>query len=484
MASSDVSDPSVVARLDSAFNPRTIAVVGDKRAMGYMWLRCMSTFGGKLYSVQVDPNEISGIEELGVPNYKSLLEVPDEIDYVVCAVPRQVSPRIIADCIEKKVGAVALFTSGFAETETPECIAAQEQITQMARDAGLLLIGPNCMGIYNRRLGVRHSGDQEAGDAGNVAFISQSGTHCINFSLFGAVHGIKCSKTVSYGNAVVLDAPDYIEYFAQDPETEVIALYIEGVKDGPRFLRSLKAAASRKPVVVWKGGVTTAGSRAVYSHTASLAAEPAVWEGAMQQAGVVQTQSLDETVDAVKALVYAGRPAGTRMGLIAMTGGQSVVITDAFEREGLEVPLLTAKSYEKLAAFFNIIGGSYRNPLDAGGTIGMGFVPANLEKLFEILEEDENVDAVAMEVGASFIARRLRDNPAMLQQMVDTLAGHKSRSAKPFIAIAHPGHVEDVMSEMRRKLLERGVATFTSFQAAAKAMARAIRYWRFRDGGE
>src|SRR5439155_17072824 len=233
---------SIQKRLDRAFNPRTIAVVGDKRAMGYLWLHCMKTFDGKVYSVQVDPNEIPGIEAIGVPNFKSLLEVPDEIDYVVCAVPRQVSPRIIADCIEKKVGAVALFTSGFAETETPEGIAGQEQVTQMARASGLLLIGPNCMGIYNRRLGVRHSGDQEAGDAGNVAFISQSGTHCINFSLFGAVHGIKCSKTVSFGNAVVLDAPDYLDYLAQDSETEVIALYIEGVKDGRRFLNSLRAA--------------------------------------------------------------------------------------------------------------------------------------------------------------------------------------------------------------------------------------------------
>src|SRR4030067_34995 len=137
----------------------------------------------------------------------------------------------------------------------------------MAREGDLLLIGPNCMGVYNRRLGVRHSTDQEAGDAGTVGFISQSGTHCINFSLVGAVHGVKCSKTISFGNAVILDAPDYLDYLANDVETQVIAMYIEGVKDGPRFLASLKAAARKKPVVVWKGGVAGAGSRAVYSHT-------------------------------------------------------------------------------------------------------------------------------------------------------------------------------------------------------------------------
>jgi acyl-CoA synthetase (NDP forming) len=476
-----VTDAALLKRLDRAFNPKTVAVVGDKKAMGYMWLNCMKPFPGGVYSVQVDPNEISGIEAMGVKNFPSLKDIPDDIDYVVCAVPRPISPRIIADCAEKKVGAVALFTSGFAETETEEGIAVQEQITKLARDGNLLLIGPNCMGIYNRRLGVRHSMDQAAGDSGNVGFISQSGTHCINFSLVGAVHGIKCSKTVSFGNAVILDAPDYIDYLAQDAETEVIAMYIEGVKDGPRLLASLKEAARRKPVVVWKGGLTQAGGRAVYSHTASLATAPAVWEAAMRQTGVVQTEGLDETIDAVKALVYPQPTTGRRMGLIAMTGGQSVVITDAFEREGLEVPLLTAASYEKLAEFFNIIGGSYRNPLDAGGTIGMGFIPANLQKLFDILEEDENVDAVAMEVGATFIARRMRDNPAIMEAFVETLAKQREASRKPFLAIAHPGHVEDVMIEMRRKLLDRGVATFTSFQAAARAMSRAVEYRRRRD---
>jgi acyl-CoA synthetase (NDP forming) len=471
---------NVLKRLDRAFHPKTVAVVGDKKAMGYMWLHCMKTFAGDVYSVQVDPNEIPGIEAMGVKNFASLKDIPADIDYVLCAVPRPISPRIIADCVEKKVGAVALFTSGFAETETEEGIATQDQITQMAREGDLLLVGPNCMGIYNRKLGVRHSTDQAAGDAGNVGFISQSGTHCINFSLVGAVHGVKCSKTVSFGNAVILEAPDYIDFLAQDAETEVIAMYIEGVKDGPRLMASLKAASRAKPVVVWKGGVTVAGGRAVYSHTASLATDQAIWNGAMRQAGVVQTTGLDETIDAVKALVYARPTTGRRMGLIAMTGGQSVVITDAFEREGLEVPLLTAGSYEKLAEFFNIIGGSYRNPLDAGGTIGMGFAAGNLEKLFDILEEDENIDAVAMEVGATFIARRMKENPAILDNFVGMLAKQRERSQKPFLAIAHPGHVEDVMGEMRSKLLDAGVATFTSFGAAARAQAAAVGYWERR----
>lgn len=482
MARPTVPSRDIKTRLDRAFNPRTVAVVGDKRALGYLWLRSMSTFQGKLYSVQIDPNEIPGIEELGVANYPSLLDIPEEIDYVLCAVPRQVSPRIVADCIAKGVGAVTLFTSGFAETETEEGIRLQEEIAETARKADLLLIGPNCMGIYNRRLGVRHSWEQPAGDAGNVGFISQSGTHCINFSLVGDRHGIRCSKTVSFGNAIILDAADYLEYLADDAETEVIGLYLEGARDTRRFFRVLRETARRKPVVVWKGGVTKAGARAIYSHTAALATAPAVWDAAMRQAGVVQTESLDETIDAVKTLVYCRPASGYRMGLIAMTGGQSVVITDAFEGEGLEVPLLTEASYEKLSGFFNIIGGSYRNPLDAGGTIGMGFLPQNLQKLLEILDGEQKVDAIAMEVGAGFLARRMRENPGILDSLLDILSAHRERSPKPFLAIAHPGHLEDVSAMIRARLLERNIPPFTDFGAAAKALRRAIDYWRFREG--
>jgi acyl-CoA synthetase (NDP forming) len=170
------------------------------------------------------------------------------------------------------------------------------------------------------------------------------------------------------------------------------------------------------------------------------------------------------------------------VGLVAMTGGQSVVITDAFEREGLEVPLLSEASYEKLSGFFNIIGGSYRNPLDSGGTIGWGFAPQNLQKLLDILDEDENVDAIVMEVSAGFLARRMRENPGILDALLDTLSAHRERSRKPFIAITHPGHVEDVTAMVRSRLLERNIPPFASFEAGAKALRRAIDYWRFREG--
>jgi len=460
--------------------PRTVAVVGSKRADGYMWLRNYSTFTGKLYSVQIDPNEIPGIEAMGVPNYASLTEIPDEIDYVMLAVPRQVAPVIIKDCVAKGVGGAALFTSGFAETGEELGIKLQDEILRIAREGGLALIGPNCMGLYNRRLGVRQSAEQGAGEPGEAGFIGQSGTHSINFGLVGEAHGIRVSTSISMGNGIILDVPDYVEYLADDAETKVIAMYIEGVRDGRRFVASLRRAAARKPVVVWKGGVTEAGARATASHTGSLATRSAVFDAAVRQCGALRASSLEDTIDVVKALLRIRPSTGTRMGLMAMTGGQSVVITDAFVQAGLEVPRLSDASYQELRSFFNIVGGSYQNPLDMGGTIGFGGSAGTLQRLFAILDSDPNIDAIAMELASGFLARMWKANPASLDAMLDTLTAHAQTSSKPFLIVLQPQHVEEIVIEARKKAQERGLAVFSSFERAAHAYRRAVEYHRSR----
>jgi acyl-CoA synthetase (NDP forming) len=472
----------LTAKLDRVLNPRTVAIVGDKQAFGYMWLRNMSEFRGRVYSVQVDPKEVPGIEALGVPNYDSLLDVPDDIDYVVCAVPRKVAPRIVADCVRKGVGGVTLFTSGFAETGEEEGRRLQNEIGELAREGGLPLIGPNCMGLYNPALGVRQSVDQPVGEAGTVGFVSQSGTHAINFSLMCAANGIGISKAISIGNAIVLDVADYLEYLAHDEATEVIGLYVEGVGDGRRLFTALREACRTKPLVVWKGGQSEAGHRATFSHTGALASSPVIWDAVVRQCGAATADSIDEAVDVVKAFAYAKQGTGRRVGLLAMTGGQSVVITDAFVGAGLEVPLLADASYEKLASFFNIIGGSYRNPLDIGGTIRWGGQPENLERILDILDGDENVDAVVIEAASGLLARHWRSNPQALDDLLDRLVAYQRRSSKPFFTVMHAGHLEAELAEARDKAAGRGLATFASFERAARALRRTTDYWRFRAG--
>jgi acyl-CoA synthetase (NDP forming) len=450
-----------------------VAVVGDKMGLGYMWLRSLARFQGKLYSVQIDPRELPGIASLGVKNYLSLLDIPDEIDYVLIATPSTVTPKIIRDCIQKKVGAASLFTAGFAESGIADGIELQRTIADIARKGKLNLIGPNCMGIYNPKIGLRHSPDQTYGEGGNAGFISQSGTHVTFFTLVAPINGIKVSKSVSYGNAAVLDSTDFLEYLGADDETRAIGIYIEGVNDGKRFRNCLKDVAARKPVLIWKGGETSEGDRATRSHTGTLAGSPLVWDALIKQCGAIKVDSLDEMVDTMQILLNARPAAGNGVGLAAMTGGQSVVITDAFSRAGFEVPQLTQRSYREFASFFNTLGASYRNPLD----VSLNFPHLDrIIKSLDILSRDENIDAVALEISVAFMKDLMWLDARLLDRMVEELAQHQARSPKPFITVVVPAHAESEAIEIKKKLAAHSIPNFPRFSRGANALRKAIEY--------
>ncbi len=470
-----------VDNLKRSFAARVVAVIGDKRAGGYMWLRAMKQFAGKLYSVQIDPNEIPGIEEMGVTNLKSLAEIAEPIDYAVSAVPRQVAPRILRDCVEHQVAGIGFFTSGFSETAEELGIKLENDLRAIASGSDIALVGPNCMGLYNPAIGVANFPDLSAGRAGDVCFISQSGTHCINFCSQAPGRGIRINKAASIGNALMLEAADYIDVMAEDPATRALGMYVEGVKDGRRFFESRGRAAARHPVVVWKGGMTEAGARATFSHTGSLATPGAVWNAMVRQSGAVAVAGLDAMLDAMEMVARGRAMTGRRMGLVAMTGGQSVVITDTFAGAGLEIPALSPASYEELASFFNIIGGSFRNPLDAGGTIGGGGVATgNLERILEILDRDSVIDAIVLEVGTGLRAQRWAAHEDELTGLLDKLAEFARKSLKPFVLIMHPAHLEELVAKGKRLARERGLVVFDSFERAAAAMRVSYDYWSGR----
>lgn len=470
------------AQFDRAFNPRVIAVVGDKQMNGFLWLRALQQFSGKLYSVQIDPNEIPAIEAMGVTNVRSLLDIPEAVDYVVVAVPRAVAPRVLADCVRKQVGAATLFTAGFAETGDPEGVRLEQEIAALARDAKLLLIGPNCMGIANLRIGMCNFPNQPVGAAaaGRVGFIGQSGTHTITFCMRAPAEGAGVSKAVSIGNAVVADAADYLEYLRDDPDTAVIAAYIEGVRDGRRFFDVLCETTPLKPVILWKGGVSEAGQRAIFSHTAALATPAAVWRGMVRQAGAIAVESQDALLDVARTLLAGKTAIGLRAGLVAMTGGPSVVMTDAFTQGGWDVPLLSDASYATLREFFQVVGGSLRNPLDAGSTIAMGFRSENLERLLDVLLADPAIDVIAMDLGASLSIDRYLEHPALATAMADILTSFAQRSSKPFAVVADAPHRPVDATRLRDDLRRRGVLTFLSPRRAARALRCAVEYWRMK----
>jgi acyl-CoA synthetase (NDP forming) len=267
---------------------------------------------------------------------------------------------------------------------------------------------------------------------------------------------------------------------AADPATRVIGMYIEGARDGRRFFDSVRHAAERHPVVIWKGGVTEAGARATFSHTGSLATVEATWRTVVRQSGAVEVSSLDAMLDAVELFARAKRLAGRRMGLVAMTGGQSVVITDTFATAGLEIPALSDSSYDELKTFFNVIGGSYRNPLDAGGTIGAGHHQGNLDRILEILERDPVIDSIVLEVGTGLRAARWATHEDEITGLLDKLADFAGRSTKPFAIVMHPAHVEAIVARGKELARTRGLVVFDSFERAAAAFRTASDDWANR----
>lgn len=470
------ADPRHAERIENlkrAFEPKVAVVIGDKKMGGYMWLRALKRFTGKLYSVQIDPNEIPNIEAMGIENRKSLGEITEHIDYAVSAVPRQVAPRILKDCVDNKVGSIGFFTSGFSETTEELGIQLERQLRETAINSDIALVGPNCMGLYSPAYGLCNFPDEHVGEAGDVCFISQSGTHTINFAVQAVPHGIKVNKAASIGNVLVLEAADYIDLMAADPKTRVLGMYIEGVRDGRRFFDSVKRAAKKIPVLIWKGGVTEAGARATFSHTGSLATPSAVWSAAVRQSGAASIDSLDAMLDAVELLARGRELKGRRMGLVAMTGGQSVVITDTFAGAGLEIPALSDSSYDELKTFFNIIGGSYRNPLDAGGTIGGGINLGNLDRILSILDRDPVIDSIVLEIGTGFRAARWATHEDELTTMLDRIAEFAKATPKPFAVILHPAHVEAIVARAKELARQRGLVVFDTFERAAAAFRAA-----------
>jgi acyl-CoA synthetase (NDP forming) len=460
-------------KLDRAFNPQCIVVVGDKADNDFMWLRAQSAFKGKLYSVQIDPKEIEGIKALGVKNYASLLDVPDPVDLVIVSVPRAIAPRILEDCIRKEVAAAHFFTAGFAETATEEGERLESLLIEKAKRANFHLIGPNCMGIFNPKVGVKQPARQYTGFAGPVGFISQSGTHATVFSLEAHLQGIDINKSVSFGNGAVLDSTDYLEYFGSDADIKVIAMYLEGVKNGRRFLSVLREVSTRKPVLIWKGGRTKEGGRASASHTGSLAIPQAIWDVAVRQSGAIEVKSLEELIDALKALLYLSPVRGSRLGIVGGSGGQAVAISDAFAEAAFEVPLLSQKSYDELTKFFTLIGGSYRNPIDTGNVNYK-----EIKRIMEILEQDANIDNLVL-----LLPWPGWRTPEQIESDIRLAVNIRKKTMKPIMAIvpyfSAAKYIQQA-SDVALKLQDGGVPAFATFERGACALRHTLDYYKFK----
>lgn len=301
----------------------------------------------------------------------------------------------MAECIEKGVKTAHIFTAGFSETGLVERKKLEDEIKAIAKGR-IRLIGPNCMGIYCSKSGLSFTFDASF-EEGPVGVVSQSGTFGVEFLNIGKIRDLKFSKVISYGNAIDIDCPDFLEYLADDPDTKIIALYMEGTRNGNRLKSALAEAASKKPVLALKGGVTEHGSRAASSHTGSLAGSPAIWSSIFKQTGVIQVEDFDELLNASLALTYSPFPAGKGTTIITNSGGFSVLETDTSVKAGLEVPQFNKETTSVLRKMVPVAGTSIGNPLDAwpifynlSGTYG------NLADVLKVLARDSNIHSIVL----------------------------------------------------------------------------------------
>lgn len=471
--------------LEVAFHPKVVAVVGVSSEArrgapwgpgGAMFVRSYEQLGftGKIYLVNPRATEI-----LGHPTYPTVSAIPEPIDLVLIAVPAQALPAVLEDCIAANAKNIHVFTAGFEETGEPEAIELGKRVREIAQRGGLRLIGPNCMGLYVPKAGIGPFDDLPK-RSGPVAFVSQSGGHCNWFTHYGPNYGIYFSKVISFGNAYVLDSTDFLEYLATDSETRIICLYLEGVKDGQKLRRQVREINRSKPVIIWKAGLTAPGSRAVASHTASLAGQEAIWRGFFAQTGAVPVYSLEEMAEMTMTFLCVKPPRGKRVAVLGLGGGTSVSAADVCGREGLEVPVLGQNTQAELKKFISLAGASIRNPLDTG----LVFRDASLMiRELELVAADPVIDMLivmphldmARHVGA---------------EQVDRLVGHlcdfaiNNAYGKPVVVVFHsfandPWEAE-LRAKMRVELPEKGVAVYSSLTGASRTLARFYEYHRIQ----
>ncbi|TEU01691.1 MAG: acyl-CoA synthetase, partial [Dehalococcoidia bacterium] len=295
MPDPETAPSDVAAEIEAIFHPRSIAVVGasaNPDTPGYDYISSLQKFGysGRIYPVNPRAEEI-----LGLPAFPSLRDLPRQVDYVISCVPAAAVLELVDDCAAKGARALQLFTARFSETGRREGAELERRLAERARAAGVRIIGPNCMGLLYPRQGISFRADMPR-QPGNMGLLSQSGNLLFELTYLGGPRGLRFSKAVSYGNGLDLTEADFLDYFAEDAESAVVGAYIEGIRDGRRFLAALAGAAARKPVVVLKGGRTAAGWRTAASHTAALAGQQAVWDAAVTQAGALAVDTVEEFI--------------------------------------------------------------------------------------------------------------------------------------------------------------------------------------------
>lgn len=468
--------------LDFVFHPRSIAIAGvsarETPGMGgggFVSSLMEIGFRGPIYLIHPTAPAIRGLK-----CYPRLTDISDEVDYVISSVPARFVPQLLEDCIAKGVRVLHLFTAGFTETGDAERAKMEQAIIARAKESGVRLIGPNCMGLYvpSARLAMMNG---QPAEPGPVGMVSQSGMNAGEFVRYALARGIRCSKVISFGNGADLKAADFFEYLADDPETEIIAAYLEGIQEGPRLAQAIRRAGWAKPTVILKSGRTEAGSRAASSHTASLAGSLQVFDGLCRQAGAVRVESVEELIDMAVTFRFVKQVRGTNVVVVGGGGGASVLAADDLDAAGLKVPALLPETQEALSKVTHEAGTSIRNPIDTTSV----WEERGFEGTLRPVAEAANCDVILYHTGFGMgPGARFGDPRARMALQVEGLSRVQEESGKPVVVAIRPSTTAEGFeqgNELQEQCWRAGLATYPSIARAARALARLVEWQKNRE---
>jgi acetyltransferase len=450
--------------LESLFYPASIAVVGasaDQKKVGYSILRnlCQFKFPGRLYPVNPAGGEI-----LGLKAHAKIGDIGQPVDLAVIVIPAKYVPAALRDCAAAGIRSAVVISAGFKEAGK-EGTLLEEELKTIAREQGIRVLGPNCLGLINTANDMNATFAADMLPRGKIGFFSQSGAMGIAIMDWAIGNDVGFSKFISLGNKADLSEIDIIEYFMDDPETSLILGYIEDVVDGRRFMDVAARATKVKPIILLKSGGTEAGARAASSHTGALAGSDTAFDAAFKQTGVVRAQGVQDLFDTALAFSEGKLPAGNGLLIVTNAGGPGIIAADSAERLGLELPYMTRESITAMARKLPP-NATVFNPVDVIGD-------ATSERYAAVLEQatrDPNVDGILViltpqamtdmekTAGVVIAAARSTDKP-----VITSFMGEKR--VRPAIEM----------------LKDASVPNFSYPELAVKAFKRLVDQWSWKN---
>jgi acetyl-CoA synthetase (ADP-forming) len=453
--------------IERFFSPKNVVVIGASNSpsrFGYNVMKNLieAGFDGNIFPVSLKENTV-----FEKPAYKSVLDISDPIDLAIIIIPAAIVSSTVEECGKKGIKAISVLSGGFSEVGSKGA-ELEEEVTRVAKKYGVRIVGPNCVGTMNTHRDLNASFVMYS-IKGNMGFITQSGALGAACSYVSKREKLGFSKFVNLGNACDVSIPEIIKYYARDPDTNVIGIYLEGVKDGRKFLDAISETTPKKPIVVVKAGRTEQGAKAASSHTGSLAGSDRIYKAIFKQKGVVRANSLFELIDVAKAFTKQPLPKGKRVGIITNAGGAGVLATDACSDNGLIVPSLTNETVKALKSFLPDVA-IINNPVDI-------IASANKDcylKTTEIVAADKNVESLIVNcVVPTFLGMKPSEHA---EGVAEAYHNKVKEYGKPVVSCWMAGD----LAEPGREILEKtGIPSYSSPEKAAIAISYMADYHEF-----